>query len=418
MKHWSNTISFVLATTGAAVGLGNIWQFPALVSQGGLLFVVLYLLCVLVVGLPMMVAELVLGQSSQHNAVIGMQRLCHNSHVAKQWSWISLWGLGTLFLIVSFYSVVSGWSLHYIYLSITQQLITEHSDLLWQQLNQSYATQILWLTVFIGLTAWVITNELKQGIEWISNRIMPIFFMILLVITITTLTHQGFEILQQQLLTPTSLSFLTTLKMALGQALFSLAVGAGCLFTYGAYLPKNQPLMRSTFIIIILNVSVGLMSAATLLTVNGTSLSHEGGNLMFVALPQALANIPYHSTILLSFFLLLFFAAWTSAISLLEPIVLTLSNQFNIERKVMAWIMALIIWVVGALCCLYPSWFNNIRTFSTDLMLPLGALGYMIFTGWKLDRNLIQTHLHQNRWLWFMIQFIVPVLIIGILTLH
>ena len=158
---------------------------------------------------------------------------------------------------------------------------------------------------------------------------------------------------------------------------------------------------------------VGLMSAA-LLTVNGTSLSHEGG-IMFVL---HFIEIPYHSTILLSFFLLLFFAAWTSAISLLEPIVLTLSNQFNIERKVMAWIMALIIWVVGALCCLYPSWFNNIRTFSTDLMLPLGALGYMIFTGWKLDRNLIQTHLHQNRWLWFMIQFIVPVLIIGILTLH
>ena len=216
--------------------------------------------------------------------------------------------------------------------------------------------------------------------------------MILLVITITTLTHQGFEILQQQLFTPTSLSFLTTLKMALGQALFSLAVGAGCLFTYGAYLPKNQPLMRSTFIIIILNVSVGLMSAATLLTVNGTSLSHEGGNLMFVALMghRRWQIYPITRPSLLSFFLLLFFAAWTSAISLLEHIVLTLSNQFNIERKVMAWIMALIIWVVGALCCLYPSWFNNIRTFSTDLMLPLGALGYMIFTGWKLDRSIIK----------------------------
>lgn len=418
MKQWSNTFSFILATTGAAVGLGNIWQFPALVSQGGWLFILLYLCCVLIIGLPMMLAELLLGQSSQSNAINGMQKLCQQSQCSHKWTWISYWGLATLFFIVAFYSVVSGWSLHYIYLTLTQQLNIQDPLESWSLLNHSPHLKLIGLTIFLALTTWVITQELQRGIEWISNRVMPCFFFILMTISCLVIYQQGISPIWHQLNQINSPPFFQTLHIALGQALFSLAVGAGCLFTYGAYVTQKKPITTATFIIILLNVSVGLMSTMTLFSVSGLSVGQGGHSLMFVALPKALAGIAYHNIILLSFFVLLFFAAWTSAISLLEPIVLTLSQKCGLQRKHTAIILGLLAWLLGAICCFNENIFTLIRILSTDYMLPLGALGYIIFTGWRFKRSLIQ---HQTPFLNFIfgiIRFCVPPIMILIIIIN
>jgi neurotransmitter:Na+ symporter, NSS family len=399
-EQWSSKLGFILATTGAAVGLGNIWKFPYMAgTHGGSAFVLTYIICVLVIGVPLMFAEMLIGRLGQHNPVNSLSLLAKRYGCHPCWSGLGWLGAGTLWLVLAFYSVVAGWSIHYLMQTLIgtfQGLDAQQVHAIWQAFMASPIELTGCHSAFMLMTLWVVNRGVQQGLERASKYMMPCLFGILIVLVGYGASLAGFH-QAWHFLFDVHLQDITTsvIISAMGHAFFTLAVGAGCILVYGAYVPKNQPIGSSIAWIVSLDVLVAVLAGMAIFPLVFTyHLPPQAGpGLMFEALPVAFAQMGGGIFFGALFFLLLIFAAWTSSISLAEPLVMMLIERTTWSRRTASLWVGGSAWLMGLLCLMsfnvlhhvliFQHWdiFGAITDLTTNLMLPIGGLGFAWFAG-------------------------------------
>lgn len=427
--QWSSKWAFILATTGAAVGLGNIWRFPYMAgSDGGSAFTLVYLICVVVIGLPIMIAEILIGRRARQNPVDALATLAEESNRSTQWKWLGWLGALALLLVLSFYSVVAGWSIAYLIQSFSgrfNDLSAPQVTQVWQHFLASPWRLLGWHTLFMALTIGVIVRGVQQGLEKATKIMMPLLYLILFILvfyaSFTGDFKQAFHFLFDfniHKITP------TVIIGAMGHAFFTLALGGGAMLTYGAYVPKKVSLGQSVLIVAALDVLVAVLAGLAIFPI--VFAYHlpptAGPGLMFESLPITFAHIHGGSIVGGLFFVLLLFAAWTSSINLAEPLVIILMRRLNLKRTPAALIIGLLAWFIGIGSVLSFNVWQHVKLFGkftafsiatnlpTDILLPLGGLGFAIFTGWVMKQAYTREEVSANIYkLWhFLVRYIAP----------
>jgi len=439
-ESWSSKKSFILAATGAAVGLGNIWKFPYMAGDnGGSAFVIVYLICVVLIGLPIMMAEIILGKCGSHNPIDTMKNLAIEANSTTNWKYTGWIGTLALLLILSFYSVVSGWSIAYLLKTAfgffndkSPQEITNY----WNEFLLDPWDLLLWHSIFMFITLYVVAKGVKNGLERASNILMPALFIVLILLAIYSCAT-GDAIKAMDFLFSFDYHKLSAgiIIDALGHAFFTLALGAGCMLVYGAYLPKKVTVSGSVISIAILDVLVAFLSGMAIFPlVFKYGLAPQGGpGLMFEVLPITFSQMPFGSIIGAMFFILLLFAAWTSSISLAEPLVLLLIERANLSRKTASIIVGSFAWLIGIGSLLSFNVWSDFKIFgkwtifyintdlTTNILLPVGGLLFSIFAGWKLNQVKAQEALgFKQKWQYkswlFLVKYIAPLAIAVIIA--
>ena len=403
VERWSSKRAFILAVTGAAIGLGNIWRFPYIAGEnGGAVFFLLYVFFVLVMGLPIMAAEIMIGRAGRRPPIQALGTLAASAGRSQVWKGIGVLGLLTVFLVLSFYSVVSGWVLEYLREVVTGTVVTAPADQVATAFGHFLETPARVIgnhTAFIIITMTVVAGGIANGLERLNNWLMPLLYLLMIALVIYAATTPGFGKAVHWLFTP-DLSKLTVRVVlnAMGHAFFTLAVGACALMAYGAYMPEHQNLPRAITIVALLDILVAILSGIAIFSVVFTEgLDPAGGpQLVFVTLPLALGALPMGHVLLGMFFALLMFATWTSSINMAEPMVSTLQSK-GMRRPMAALWVGLCVWAFGVLPALSFSslkevhlWagqsiFDVITNIPSDLFLPLGGLLIAVFAVRVLD---------------------------------
>ena len=429
-QGWSSRTAFVMAAVGAAVGLGNIWRFPTLAGEnGGGAFVLVYVLCVLLIGLPLVLTEILLGRAGRGyaDAAGSVGQVAEQSGVGRVWSVFGGIEILAGFLILSFYSVVAGWVLHFVWLSgadFFQSLFAgaplagafvgqsqEQVSSLMGSLFESPWRMLALHAVFMIVTLAIVAVGVRNGIEKAASWLMPGFFVLLLLITIYGAFTGEFSQAVAFLFTPdfSKLSPLV-LNEALGQAFFSLSLGSAAMITYGSYVPRDIRLAPTAGMIAAADTGVAILAGLMIFPiVFSAGLDPAAGpSLIFRSLPLAFQTMPAGSLIGMAFFVLIFFAALTSSISLLEGPVEWVKRRFGLGRKTASVLVALAAFLIGGACVLgYGAWsdvrmlgfwgifadtdiLDTIDGLTGKVMLPLSGLGLAIFVGWRADRRLVE----------------------------
>lgn len=404
-EQWVSKLGFILATAGSAVGLGNIWKFPGKVgAYGGGGFILCYILIVLLIGFPIMLAELSIGRATQKNSVGAFRSL------NKHWAFVGWIGQIALFVIMSYYCVVGGWMMKYIVAYIAAPVFKAgaYRDYFVNFISEP-VEPLLWAAAFFGICVFIIGRGVTKGIESVSKFLMPVLFLLLVACVVRAVTLPGAgEGIAFMLRVDLSQITADTLIAALGQAFFSLSVGMGILLTYGSYLPKKENMITSAAVICGLDTLVAVLAAFAIIPMVFVTLGADGlgmgGGFAFMALPAVFDGIPGGQILGAVFFMLLFLAALTSAISILETCVAFMTEEWHLSRgKAMA-LFALPMAFFSAGYSLSQDgsrginlpWFdftngvqmlpmNAVMERLTDnLLIPLGALCMCIFTGWVL----------------------------------
>ncbi len=443
-EQWVSKLGFILATAGSAVGLGNIWKFPGKVgAYGGGGFILCYILIVLLIGFPIMLAELSIGRATQKNSVGAFRSL------NKRWAFVGWIGQIALFVIMSYYCVVGGWMMKYIVAYIADPVFKAGA---YQDYFVNFISEpvepLLWAAAFFGICVFIIGRGVRKGIESVSKFLMPVLFLLLVACVVRAVTLPGAgEGIAFMLHVDLSQITADTLISALGQAFFSLSVGMGILLTYGSYLPKKENMITSAAVICGLDTLVAVLAAFAIIPMVFVTLGADGlgmgGGFAFMALPAVFDGIPGGQILGAVFFMLLFLAALTSAISILETCVAFMTEEWHLSRgKAMA-LFALPMAFFSAGYSLSQDgsrginlpWFdftngvqmlpmNAVMERLTDnLLIPLGALCMCIFTGWVLGTKRAEDEITSGghcvfpfRRTWSgMIRFLAPAVIILIL---
>ncbi|MFS0688316.1 sodium-dependent transporter [Sporosarcina sp. 179-K 8C2 HS] len=426
-EQWTSKIGFVLAAAGSAIGLGAIWKFPYMAgTNGGSVFVLLFIICTLAIGLPILLAEFVIGRRGQQDAVTSLQNLAPG----RPWFLIGWMGLLSSFILLSFYSVVGGWILSYLARALLFRLDTSDYAGLFNAIIANPGEVLIAQAVFMILTIWIVQSGIRGGIERASRWMMPLLFIFFIVLAIRSLTLEGAMEGIRFLFVP-DWSYLTgkTLLLALGQAFFSLSVGVTAMMTYASYLPKEERLGQSAFNVSILNIFISLLAGIVIFPAVfalGQSPA-EGPGLIFVVLPAIFNEIPFGGFFLILFFILLLFATLTSSISMLEIVVSTGIRKKLEKRRTAAWVFGLLIFIVGIPSALSFGVLSDVKlpggTFfdfadilTSRIGLPIGALLISIFAGHVLSTADTDDELRMNSGLskaWkFIVRFIAPLAII------
>ncbi|MFI0474634.1 sodium-dependent transporter [Halomonas sp. HMF6819] len=406
LERWGSKRAFILAMTGAAVGLGNIWRFPYIAGEnGGAAFLLLYIAFVLLLGIPVMMAEILIGRIGRQSPMRSLATLAKASQASPRWRYLGLFGALTVFCILSFYSVVSGWSIEFLVASINGTFKGQSPQAIGAGFEAFLANP--WLLVFnhslfLFITMTVVAAGVAKGLERLNNFLMPLLYLLLLVLAGYGASTDGFGPALRWLFLPSFEAITPTVVFhAMGHAFFTLAVGACALMAYGAYMPEEQSLTRAAFAVALLDICVALLAGiAIFAVVFARGLDPTlGPGLMFVTLPIAFAELPFGSLWLSGFFLLLLLATWTSAINLAEPMVATLTGM-GWRRGISTAAVALSVWLLGVLAALSfstlgefrPLWGRNVfellSSIPPDVFLPLGGLLIAIFAGWVLPPSL------------------------------
>lgn len=438
---WTSRAGFILAAAGSAIGLGNIWRFPTTAGEyGGGAFVLVYLGFVLLVGIPVLLAELSVGRATERNPVGAFKALVPGSW----WPAVGALGVLTGFGILSFYSVIAGWTLGYLWLAVTGAfsgaLSSEESGAIFQQLVGNPLLPTLLALAFLVLTALIVRGGISGGIERASRILMPAFFVILLILTVRAVTLPGAGKGLEFLFTPDfSEIHIQVVANALGQALFSLSLGMGAMITYGSYLQKRESLPIVGFSVALFDTLIALMGGVLIfsaLAFAGAESTTSGPGLVFVALPTIFHTLPFGTGFAIAFYALLAIAALTSTISLLEVIVSYLVDQRGWARARATWGMALacaVLSIPSALSLGGSPFFTRFvgEVSFLDLMnivwgnysLSLGAMAICLFVGWKWGvRNaLAEIQAEGNRFalapLWsFLVRFVCPLGVAAVLA--
>lgn len=444
--QWASSIGFILAAAGSAVGLGNIWKFPGKTGlYGGGAFLLSYILIVALIGFPVMLAELSIGRSTQKNVVGALREL------SRKWAFVGILGVITLFIIMSYYVVVAGWVLKYV---VAYLLGPEFGSggVSYQDYFVNFITEpvepLIWALVCLVLCIYVVAKGVSEGIEKVSKVLMPVLFLLLIACGIRAVTLPGAGAGVSYMLTIKPGSFnADTLVGALGQAFFSLSVGMGIMVTYGSYVPKDANLVKSAAWICTLDTLVAVLAAFAIIPVVFVTLGEDGlgmgGGFAFMALPEVFDSLPGGRFFGMAFFVLLFLAALTSAISVLESCVAYVSEEWNLSRLKSSVLLSVPMSIFSAGYSLSQSeasginlpWFdlaNGIQMlpmnavmekFTDNLMIPFGALCYCIFVGWiwGCDKGIHEISAGERypfrlRKLWaFVVRYIAPVVIAVIL---
>ena len=402
---WSSRLTFILAVTGSAIGLGNIWKFPYVAgANGGGAFVLVYLICILVIGFPIMVSEILLGRKGRRNPITSMQLLGKEETGSQSWKIVGFIGLFAGFLILSYYSVIAGWTLHYFTLSVTGgfgELDTDKANLLFSELTSSISTQAIFHTFFMVMTVIIIARGIKNGLEKAVKLMMPALLFIMVILLIYSITQGDFAKGVDFLLKP-DFSKITaeSILAAMGQAFFTLSLGMGCIVMYGAYLPKNESIVKTSLTIIFCDTLIALLAGLVIFPIvfDNNLAPTDGPGLIFLTLPLAFSDITGGMLFGSLFFILLGFAAITSAISLLEPSVAWMIETQNVQRSTSAIIIGSVIWLLGFLTILsfndlseFTFWkgtlFDNFDYLASNILLPISGLLFTIFASWFMTRS-------------------------------
>lgn len=434
---WRNRWTFMLATAGSAIGLGNIWKLPYMIGvNGGSAFVLVFIACILFVGIPLMMTEVLLGRRAQQNPLDGIKTLALEAKASPLWKVIGGMGMLTGLLILAFYSVIGGWVLSFI-LEAAKGSFTEitatQSTANFNKLLASPISLLFWHSVFMCLTMGVVAHGVNSGLEKANNILIPALFAILLILL-------GYSMSVGNM--PAAYDFMFSLDFskitpvavlsALGHAFFSLSLGMGSVMVYGSYLQRNVSIARTTIYIALADTMLGLLVGIAIysLVFANNLAPNAGPGLIFQTLPIAFGHMPGGSLIATLFFMLVAFAAWTSAISLVEPTIAWIVENSKISRKLAATALGLLIWLLGISVVLsFNDWqhikiifglniFETLDKLTSTILLPLGGLLMAIFAGYFMRKEHVQEELSlSNRAfkLWrFTNNYISPVAIVAV----
>ncbi len=397
--EWSSRFVFILAATGSAVGLGNIWKFPYITGEnGGGAFVMVYLLCVAVIGVPIMIAETMMGRRGRQSPINTLQTLTKEAGGHTNWHYLGWLGVISGFLILSYYSVIAGWAMAYVLKAFTGSFSGENAaqiHTLFADLQASPLQQTFWHTLFIVATMSVVARGVQGGLEKAVRFLMPGLFIILMLLVAYAMTtgayQQGIDFLfKPDFSELTGASVLT----AMGHAFFTLSLGMGAIMVYGSYLPKHVSIAKTAVFIAGADTVVALLAGIAifpLVFANGLEPG-SGPGLIFETLPIAFGNMTGGWLFGLLFFVLLVFAALSSAISLIEPAVAWCVEHYDIERKHASIGMGFVTWLLGmGTVFSFNKWadfkifganfFEMLDYLTANLMLPLGGLFIALFAG-------------------------------------
>lgn len=414
---FSSKIGVIAATVGSAVGLGNVWRFPSLTQEnGGAAFMILYLLSMLLMGIPVMLAETSLGRAGHSDSVGVFKRLTPK----KKWWIAGVLGIIASYIILSYYMVVAGWTLEYLYQSATGWLFegttgtAADSSIYQQKMSEMISTgwnPLLWTYIVIIINMLILLNGVQKGIEKMSNIMMPMLFVILLIFVGVAMTlpntREGLEFFLKPDFGKINID---TIVAALGQAFFSMSLGMGILVTYASYYPKDIKLTRTAFTVTGLNFLVafmmGLIIFPAVMSFN-VAIDHEslsGTTLVFVTLPEVFNYMDMPQFWAILFFTLLLLAALTSTISIAEVSIAFVRDRFHTSRLTACLVVLLPIFATSAVCSLSLGampWlkiagmpvFDFLDTFTTNILLPTSAFCICIYVGWVLKKKFIKQEL-------------------------
>lgn len=389
---------FILAAAGSAVGLGNIWKFPYITGEyGGGAFVLVYLGCIALVGLPLMYAELILGRRSGLSVVGAVAKLTEHTGQSRLLGAVA-GGMAVLSgaLILSFYSVVAGWAIHYLMVSSGLVAGAETAQQTFDAVAGSPTWSILWHTVFMAMTVVVVSFGVQRGIEGASKVLMPALFVIVgLLFIYVAVATDGLAASLSFLFAPdfSKLSGDAVME-ALGHSFFTLSLGMGAMITYGSYMSDERHVVRDGLAVALLDTVLALLAGSVIFAVvfDHGSDAAAGPGLVFVTLPPLFAAMPGGTIVAVAFFFMLIFAAWSSAISLLEVVVSWLVDSFQVSRTPAAAAAGGVIWMLGVLCGagvgvpgLEMSVFDLFDDVTTKYLLPGGGLLVALIAGWAVQ---------------------------------
>ena len=426
---WIGKWTFILAATGSAVGLGNIWGFPYKAgTNGGGAFVLIYLGCILIIGIPIMISEIILGRRAGNSPINAMRSVALESNRSSSWQIVGWSGIFAGVLILSFYSVIAGICLNYIFISASSSgAITSPEQ--FTNVISSPITLIFWHTVFMILTALIVSAGIKDGIGRMVKILMPLLGFLMIFMVIYSIINGDFSRAMTFLFAPDFSNVTSdTLLQAMGQAFFSLSLGMGSIMAYGAYMPKDQKVVSTSFTVASLDTLIAILAGLAIFPIIfAFNLEpNSGPGLVFVSMLSAFNQMQFGQFIGPLFFILLSVAALSSSISLLEPGVAYLSEENILSRKRSAEIISFFVWILGIGSALS---FNILSDFSligdrnfldsmdfiaNQILLPLGGMLIAIFVGWFMKKSLIEDELGSINtslyFLWrFFVKFIAPV---------
>jgi NSS family neurotransmitter:Na+ symporter len=428
---WRNRWLFILAATGSAVGLGNIWKFPYITGEnGGGAFVLIYLACIFLIGIPVMVAEATLGRMGRQSPINTMHALVKDQGANRLWRGIGWMGAAAGFLILSFYSVIAGWALAYVF----RMAGGEFDGATGESVGQTFGALIGnpeallgWHTVFLVMTIAIVARGVNKGLEKAISILMPMLFLILIVLLGYSMSTDGFG-QGFDFLFSFDFSKITSesVIVALGHAFFTLSLGMGAIMAYGAYMPSNVSVGKTVVTVAFLDTIIALAAGLVIFPIvfsNGLEAG-AGPGLLFQTLPLAFSQMPGGTFFGTIFFVLIVFAALSSAISLGEPVVAWAVEKKGLSRAKAGVYVGALTWVLGIGTVLsFNLWsdyklfgktfFDTLDFLTANIMLPLGGLLIALFAGWAMrekdvrDAVRMESPLMYNAWR-FVLKFIAP----------
>lgn len=442
-EHWSSHLGFVLAAAGSAIGLGTLWKFPYVTGEnGGGLFVLVYIFCMFFIGIPIFMAELVLGRKAQRGPVGIFENLSPHSSFWKIAGWL---GVVASFVLMSFYSVLAGWGLSYVFMSLnefykgmTPQQISGVFDLL----SSSGDITLFWHMAFMSLTVGVVYQGVREGIEYWSKFMMIALLFLMVSLCLYSCTLDGFSQAFRFIFLPNFSNFKSSSALeALGLSFFTLSLGQGIMLTYGSYMRRTEDIPKTSFLIGAMIILVSLLACLTIFPVIFTFGFEPGTGpgLVFKTLPVLFAKLPGALIISTLFFTLFVFTALTSSIAMVEAVSANFIDLYGWSRKKAVLTTGISCFIFGIPSAfsgsglLFANWaeifghnfFDTVNDLVSNWLLPLGGGVIAIYTGWFLDPVICKTELQlgtKNKWLWhpwiFFMRWVAPLAILLILMQH
>ena len=430
--QWSSRLAFILAATGSAVGLGNIWKFPYVAGEnGGGAFVLIYFICVAMIGIPIMMSEVLLGRRGRQSPINTMRTLASEEGQSSYWGLLGWMGVLAGFLILSYYSVIAGWALSYVFRAaggVFAGVTAGGVESIFNELISDPERLLAWHTIFVVMTTVVVARGVESGLESAVRFLMPALFG-LLILVVGYAMSQGHFMQAVEFLFRPDFSKVTgqTVLVAMGQAFFTLSLGMGAIMIYGSYLPQDASIARTSITVAVSDTLVAVIAGLAIFPIvfaNGLPAS-QGAGLIFKTLPIAFGQMPGGGFFGTLFFVLLVFAAWTSAISLIEPAVAWLVENHGYNRVHAAVTSGMVTWSIGLGTVFSFNIWSDFQLFgknffelldylTANVMLPIGGLLIAVFAGWLMSERSSRDELHlrdQHSYaLWhFLVRFITPV---------
>ncbi len=428
VKIWKGNSTFILAAAGSAVGLGNIWKFPYMVgSNGGSAFVIVYLICILAIGFPVMASEVLIGKFGRKSPINSMKKLAQENHISENWKFLGIFGAVAGVLILSYYSVFAGMAFSYVFNLFPSNLENPslYSSTYFFDLSTSPLTLIFWHSLFLIITCSIVGIGVVKGIGRSVNILMPVLFLFIVLLSIYSAATGDLNATLSFLFSP-DFSSLTpaVILSAMGQAFFSLSIGMGAIMAYGAYMPEKQHIGKTVLTIILLDTLVALSAGIAIFPIvfsNSSLAVTAGPGLIFETLPVAFYSLPMGALFSVIFFVLITIAALSSAISLLEPFTAWMEEIFKIKRKNLVILIGSFVWFLGIgsifsfniwsdLKFMGLNFLEFLDFLTNNVMLPVGGLFVAIFVGWVLPKKFVKQNIklkdHSYRVFIFFLKFI------------